>query len=329
MSTAGVTVPSRLSRIWSWVRGKTESLSDLRDLVLLTAGACYGVGYLVWSFHAWHRNLGLLPALRFQYLIGGAIPILFVLLVCGLLWGLFRLRDRIADWLDPRVRVKRLVPKMFLFLIFASAAVLAVSTRIWQEPPEIYPLTSLKIASWASFVVLSILAPPPAKKTASRNLPRRMSDFYEASLLKFIRRFAVIYSVLVSVIAALGGIVWFVLEAYPRIPQELGGVSPRRAVIYLAPENQVAPEVLATLNGRDGRPSDHLQEEAPTPAREGAPPRTPTEESGSLLEATNLEVDVYFADSNVLLVKPVGEERPFRSPTYEIRRQSVAAISWQ
>lgn len=315
MSTTGAIEPREPSRLWGWVRGQTRSLSGLRDLILVAAGACYGVGYLVWSVHAWHRNLGLLPALRFQYLIAGAIPILFVLAVYGFLWGLLRLRHRIAAWVGGPGRVRRLVHRGLGLLLLASFVAFAVTSFDWVEALDWSWLNALRAGALVAILVIGFVIPPPTKQGA---------------ILHIVRGFIVGYVVLAVGIGALAGLAWFTLEAYPRIPQELGGVQPRRAVVYLSPESRVAAEVLAALKREGTRGSDEIEPDARDPEGESALPRTtqPEEPDGPLTPAM-IEVDVYFADSNVLLVKPVGEEQPFRSPTYEIRRQGVAATSWQ
>jgi hypothetical protein len=50
-------------------------LGGLRDGILVGVTLLYGAGYLVWAFNAWQNNLGLLPALEFQYLVAGAVPV--------------------------------------------------------------------------------------------------------------------------------------------------------------------------------------------------------------------------------------------------------------
>lgn len=296
-------VPSRLSRLWGWVHSQTQSLSGVRDLLLVVGGACYAVGYLVWSVNAWHRNLGLLPALRVQYLIAGAIPMLLVAALQGAYSGLFRLRDRLARWLEPGVGVKRYAPMTFMLLSFVFSSVFVIRVRPWADEPVIERIAGMEIALVVASVVVLIVGVS--------------------------RRLAVPYSVLLGVTWAVVGISWFTLVAYPGIPQELGGVHPRRAVIYLSPADRVALEVLAALEQEGTSGSAEIRSDGPDPEGEGALPRTTQPEPGRPLIATPIDVDVYFADSNILLVKPVGEERSFRSPTYEIRRQGVAAISWQ
>lgn len=328
MSTTGAIDPSGPSHLWRWVRSQTQSLSGLRDLILVVAGACYGVGYLVWSVHAWLRNLGHLPALRFQYFTAGAIPILFVLALYGLLWGLFRLRRVIASWTDEQRGFRWLVRRGILYLAVASAAVFFITSLDWIEAMNVAWMDNLQKQSLIAVYISSFLMPPTAKPNR-QNLSRWWRCVYHVTSINFLRWLSAGYVVVLAVIGACLGLFWFILLAYPQIPQELGGVHPRGAVIYFSPESRVAPEVLALLITPVARTTEEPQREAPAPGREGVPPRTLIEETGRPQAPTIIEIDVYFADSNLLLVKPVGEERRFRSPTYEIRRQSVAAISWQ
>lgn len=60
-----------------------NAIAAYRDGALLLVACAYLLGYAVWSFHAWQEGLGLLPALRFQYLLAGAVPLSLGLLLVG------------------------------------------------------------------------------------------------------------------------------------------------------------------------------------------------------------------------------------------------------
>ncbi len=291
-----------MARVWQWVREKTQTFSGLRDVVLAAAGICYGVGFLLWSVNAWYQNLGILPALRFQYLIAGAVPVLFVLLLSGVMLALFWLRARIAGWLAQPTGIAPRVHAGLLILVPASLVVFVLTGSDWVEERNWAWSERVQMTSVVTFFVLGFLLPPPSKKGSWVDIVRKGSTFY---------------AVLVAIIAGLGGLIWFFLEAYPAIPQELGGVRPRQAVVYLATDARLPDGVLAALKPSTGNTGDEEGVSA-SDARERA-----------IVGAQEpLTVDVYFADGNVLLVKRVGERRHFRSPTHEIRRRNVAAISW-
>src|SRR5205814_484583 len=54
---------------------RLKQLVGLRDVFLFLGGASYVLGYIVWCLHAWQENLGLLPALQFQYIFAGLAPL--------------------------------------------------------------------------------------------------------------------------------------------------------------------------------------------------------------------------------------------------------------
>ena len=49
-------------------------------------------GYVVWAINANRNNLGLLPALEFQYFVAGVVPVAILLLIFLLVIGYKRLR---------------------------------------------------------------------------------------------------------------------------------------------------------------------------------------------------------------------------------------------
>jgi hypothetical protein len=54
------------------------SLQRLRDIVLILGGLTYAYRYVTWAVFAHHHNLGVLPALDFQYFVAGLPPITVV-----------------------------------------------------------------------------------------------------------------------------------------------------------------------------------------------------------------------------------------------------------
>lgn len=74
-----------------------KSLGEWRDRGLVIVGILYTAGYLMWSWNALENNLGLLPALQFQYVVAGIGPTLIgIILISG---GLSVWRFLVNVWL--------------------------------------------------------------------------------------------------------------------------------------------------------------------------------------------------------------------------------------
>lgn len=115
----------------------------LRDGLLVLASILYGLGYLVWSVHAWEQDLGLLPALDAQYFVAGVFPALVFLAAFYAYRLITRAVEQLLDWLysEPRTRTKTLarglayalvvVPAIILFLRGISGYVKSVLAWEW------------------------------------------------------------------------------------------------------------------------------------------------------------------------------------------------------
>jgi hypothetical protein len=68
------TVPDRFKQLGS----SLNTAARFRDGFLLVVAVAYALGYATWSIHAYREHLGLLPALRFQYILAGLTPLILI-----------------------------------------------------------------------------------------------------------------------------------------------------------------------------------------------------------------------------------------------------------
>jgi hypothetical protein len=73
-------LPARLGRLGS----SLNDVAAFRDGFLLVVATAYVLGYVAWSVHALQEHLGLLPALRFQYIFAGLVPLILLWLIASL-----------------------------------------------------------------------------------------------------------------------------------------------------------------------------------------------------------------------------------------------------
>lgn len=182
---------------YAWI----TKLGDLRDGLLLVTAAIYGLGYLVWSLHAWSEGLGLLPALEPQYLAAGTIPALML----GLAWLGRRVPGRVVDWIREKVEN-------------ASSA----------------SRTAYSVASWACFVAGFLLLKFPDRFRASLQLPAACSGLVLliiGSLLNRPGRLEKILMYLYVGVYFVGFMALYLFSIYPSLPEEFGGVRPRCAYV--------------------------------------------------------------------------------------------------
>jgi hypothetical protein len=173
-----------------------KELGDLRDGILLAGALVYVAGYVVWSINSLRNNLGLLPALKFQYFFAGSFPVAIALLVYGAVHGIRAFLGAISKWIEKELVRKRAA--LLLQLLFALAVIVFLSLEWTME--ERWITVGLLVSVACAGVSLALVG----------------ERFY---------KFVVV--VVAPVTGGLLGLVVYVLSVYPELPQEFGGVKPR------------------------------------------------------------------------------------------------------
>lgn len=321
-------------RLASWTRSKLDSFADLRDLLLIVAGGMYVLGYVVWAYNAYANNLGLLPAVDFQYFIAGIVPAVFLLALSVTITVILISRREFADWINASTRRGKYMGRLFIilfilvFLTFIVAGVDSIKSA--------HPALSNKAIVVAAiiFVLLIIFIPAdkidplrrdnaavepfghdmrsdaggatdnlkPRPKSVTYTLWQSFTDhlFHLHSI--FLNSIPIIYIFMLALLLTIAGLSFFVTKLYPRIPQEFGGGQPR----------------CANLDLKRAEVSDVIQQAIlPQPA--------PNADS---LIARSVRLDVHFSDGNVMLVKPHDDPDTFRSRTFEIKKGAIQSVVW-
>lgn len=203
-------------RLWN---GLLENAGKIRDIGLVVGAATYVLGYLVWEFHAWRLNIGLLPAFDLQYLIGGAIPVLSVALAALVLILLWRAIGRVLGRVDKFISDTPTLDRR-LRQLGAISALIFVASFIAES---YVPGRLLQRAFFYLFVVSGVLA----GVTVMRVLIRP-------------------YMAFILLVSTLLWLTLYVAFIYSEIPQEWGGGKPKCGSVDLA-WREVSPETARDL----------------------------------------------------------------------------------
>jgi hypothetical protein len=173
---------------WEWL---SSNASKLRDLALAGAAGAYALGFIIWSIHAFDNNLGLLPVLDSQYIIGGILPITLL--------GLLAVS---AYLVIKRIHFNHPYVTLGIIVIFGvSNNVVIFFLNISSILETIFSF----VVTVVTFTVMVI--------SSSYNLPTTLKFlFYLAS------SWVIIWSTYL-----------YALDVYPTIPHSLGGAKPRCA----------------------------------------------------------------------------------------------------
>lgn len=290
LSTMMADERSPLTRISRLIRKHVRSMSDLRDVVLMTASLCYAAGYLSWSVHAWVYNLGLLPALRLQYLVAGVIPLALFALLLTALWALFWIRRRVMTWNRSSRRWRRAVSLTLQVIATVSLVVFIFSARIGK----LWPAAEDAVQQASMWTMLVTIFFWPAKPMSQQGLlGTLLNDSMLTSMAKVFRWYAVAFGLLLATLLPLV----FLFDGYIQIPQAFGGAKPRHALLTVP--SGALPEALHGIAG-----------------------------PGPTAELRTLELHVFHDNGARLLVKPPRERHDYRTPTFELRRADLVRIQW-
>jgi hypothetical protein len=201
----------------SWIEGTTKSW-------LAAVGLIYLIGYVIWSFHAYQRGLGQIPALRAQYLVAGIIPLVSLGILALAVWGVLRFCTR------------QLTDRQIGNAVILALYILAV--LLWVLLQSSYPSSwPQEFHGWLGYAFLGILVAGFASGFISRLVPRtgRVTRYSYSALLTLIA---------VSLFAV--SITVYIRILYERIPEAFGGVSSHCEILYLE-KASLAPELVPAL----------------------------------------------------------------------------------
>lgn len=108
-----------------------NKLGELRNGILVSASMVYILGYMIWAFHAWISNLGLLPLIDSQYFIAGILPAAVLVIVFWAVVNTRRFVDFTAAFLDPsRGGWRSPLSKAVSTIFYVSPVVFIVAGKI-------------------------------------------------------------------------------------------------------------------------------------------------------------------------------------------------------
>lgn len=232
-----------------------EKIRSMKDIAVASWTFIYLLGYVAWAFNAYINKIGLLPALDLQYFVSGVFP--FIIIAAS-----WKLLTFLTQWSDRTTNAK--LDKLSLISAFTIAFILAIwfavshSIKAFHLPEEVKKYSSIVCVILIALTGLALLFFESAKKKEMsfselvekinrEGLIEKIKSifrflFFEAnrlySRISFAFSFAII--VFITFIAY--------LNVYEKIPQELGGVKPRSATIWIDPQkvdtNILGPNVM-------------------------------------------------------------------------------------
>jgi hypothetical protein len=319
--------PSPLPRLTA----RLEWLGNLRDGILVSVAIFYAAGYLVWAIYAWQNNLGLLPALEFQYFVAGVFP---VAILAAAILGAKLLRRFVFEYWSKRVGseatgVWKLVRILTLCVFGGVFVVRALGPagvalflvgflvlRTFVTPYEQLPAwrkgwrlalvflfgAFLLYLQWREdAITAAILGDRAQLMDDVLVIAFSISWFFLPPIpvldwLTRIYRSFYIYGAIIYLTVA--GFLLYQDRIYPNLPQEFGGVQPRCAHMDVSVA-EISPETRQII----------------LPAGKA---------NGDSKTVRSVQVEVLFSKGDLLMVRPHGDY----GMVYEIKKDNIQAITW-
>ena len=254
--------------------------------LLVAAGIAYVLGYITCSIHAFINGLGMLPALDAQYFIAGSVPLLTVIVVWLIIRGAEKLRGKYSNWFKKDMTPRKLRLAQAILILWIATGVLWF---IMSELSERFLwLETVSLILVYVVMVIFILLPNVDYKFFHFNM-EKPSRIQKGILFLVVLFFGFL------------GIVFYIESAYPKLPQEFGGVRPRYAYLDIVLDQTSSETLQEIVSGN-------------------------TADANNTVVRSNM-VDVYFSGSDVIIVKPHGQKGR-DAPTYEIKQSIVKAVTW-
>lgn len=310
----------------NWINSHLKKLGELRDSFLVLAGGLYILGYIVRSFYGIKNNLGLLPALESQYLMAGIVPAIVILVFYLLILGTWRIKIEFSNWFDSGTY------KIIIPLLIAAAYLISMGRIVYlSRASEGYSIAAINFGLVSSYLLLGMyLIKFSTIKNAWESLLDKkhswLSKIYFLIILAItipyylfiiivdrviigtgeqIKEFIdplTVFTIFFIALYTVGGLAYFTSDIYPQIPQEIGGVRPRCALLDVK-STEISSELKSALF--------HLSSNT-----------TNTD----IIRSS--QVDVYFSGNEFMLVKPHSKTAQSEVTTYEIQKSIVRAITW-
>jgi len=261
-----------------WAKKATTA----RDMVLAGLGVVYVSGFFVWSFNSWRQHLGLVPISQVQYISAGLIPILMLAYAFRAYRNGLRNVPATKDEDEQSSYIRHVWTKAGLAWL-AQAAVAAFA--YWFDQSNHFIAVAI---IWSSTMTL-------AGKVLSAEHATNRYSLSERSRAEMLFGYWCIF-----------GLFIYATAAYPKIPQEFGGMQPRCAYIEVK-RMDLSPTQRTVL----------------LPLADQLSPKDPRIDPAPVVRS--VPVDVLYDSGDAIELRPHAARDGM---VYEIKRANIVSVDW-
>jgi len=268
----------------NWAVELADKAKVTRDITLGALGIVYFTGFVVWSYSAFQHHLGLVPIVQAQYLAAGIIPLILMVGIFFLSRSTVSVSADFTDDMDYYKYVGRLT-------VLSCILMGLIWLHSWELHISIKTSLFYQSALWLVMTSLLTIASGSRWWRLNRNLtPKGLT----------------ILHMCLSSLPWISTMAWYCNVFYPLVPQEFGGMQPRRAVISVKRTDLASFERKMLL-----APVDQIE------------PADPSKDPDPVVRTVALSVLYDNGDSIEFMTYGTSD-----TAVYELKRSNIVAITW-
>lgn len=282
-------------------KGLFERVAAYQQTALLLGGIAYVFGYLSRALNALENNLGALPGVRFEYLVGGTLLLIPPVALCLFFWGVWRSAKMLAAWAaEVSGRKERVSRALLVAFVLAMIVGIVGDGRISVVGMIIFSSTIIY------FFIFQVVA-NESSSPSSATIRSESVEWWQKGLSWIGKGALYVWSAVLVLLSGVFLLLLFVLAvgygsiALKYVPQELGGVKPKCGVFDLSPE-QLSPELRSLIVS-----GDHL------------------DPSSKVIRSRSLEV---FTTSEPWLIRMPGPADGVPARSIRLDGKAVLSVEW-
>lgn len=220
-------------------------LDKIKGYFLVITGMLYISGLICWSFYSWENNLGHVDALQLQYLVAGIIPSFIILYFFWLFKYSKSHSEKISNWLEKNLFILRTIRIVLSLSVLFFVVNLFFKLKFFETFYGILSSISISFKNILIFLLLNIIIIfPPALLRVEDEMSNKKSkliqvlnyflsigNLFMAAYLRFFRFLATPFIIVIAILM----LFIYYEDLYPNMPQEIGGVKPKNAIIITEP----------------------------------------------------------------------------------------------
>ena len=220
-------------------------IDKIKGHILAVTGGLYGLGLICWMYYSWQHNLGHIDAFEAQYFVTGIFPALLILFLLWLISGFSKLSQKIVSWLESNKNILNLIgylTSLFLLLFIINIFIHLTFLNYFVIHFRLLPFWLQVIIVFVFLNVLLLIYPallknlqkPDLNENKKKTLKQLWLDAWIEIKWLYLKSFKFLFwAYLLLTVLVLG--VEYVENFYPNLPQELGGVKPKKVILITDP----------------------------------------------------------------------------------------------